>query len=306
MKNQSETTHKTGEQFHRKHRNFFVGLFIIVPLVVLPVFLIYTLIKTSYLEKTCYLYVKYDNAAGLGKSAAVTIVGIKVGYVESVVLNNAGYIDVAMKIKKDFMHLVKKDGRARLQQKNVAIGDWEVELTGGTPSSASAKNGDTLSGEVQAPIAQTLEQVNKTIDTFQKILQNILEGKGTIGRIMKEDTLVTIAQQIARNANSLVSHANITLRQVDTILYKVGDIGEKGKQIADSVKELSGKIITLVTDVNGLVIGLSGATKDVPALMGKVQSDISEVELLLKALQNNWLIKGSINGQKDPMLNEGH
>jgi ABC-type transporter Mla subunit MlaD len=236
------------------------------------------------------LYVKYDNAAGLGKSAAVTIVGIKVGYVESVVLNNAGYIDVAMKIKKDFMHLVKKDGRARLQQKNVAIGDWEVELTGGTPSSASAKNGDTLSGEVQAPIAQTLEQVNKTIDTFQKILQNILEGKGTIGRIM----------------NSLVSHANITLRQVDTILYKVGDIGGKGKQIADSVKELSGKIITLVTDVNGLVIGLSGATKDVPALMGKVQSDISEVELLLKALQNNWLIKGSINGQKDPMLNEGH
>ena len=302
MKNQSETTHKTGEQFHRKYRNFFVGLFIIVPLVVLPVFLIYTLIKTSYLEKTCYLYVKYDNAAGLGKSAAVTILGIKVGYVESVVLNNAGHIDVAMKIKKDCMRLVKKDSRARLQQKNVAIGDWEVELTGGAPGSAGAKNGDTLRGEVQAPIAQTLEQVNKTIDTFQKILQNILEGKGTIGRIMKEDTLVTIAQQIARNANSLISHANITLRQVDTILYKVGDIGEKGKQIADSVKELSGKIITLVIDVNGLVNGLSSATKDVPALMGKVQSDISEVELLLKALQNNWLIKGSINGQKDPML----
>ena len=302
MKNQSDATHKTGEQFHRKHRNFFVGLFIVVPLVVLPVFLIYTLIKTSFLEKTCYLYVKYDNAAGLGKSAAVTILGIKVGYVESVVLNSAGYIDVAMKIKKESMRLVKKDGRARLQQKNVAIGDWEVELAGGPRASAGAKNGDTLIGEVQAPIAQTLEQVNKTIDTFQKILQNILDGKGTVGRIMKEDTLVTIAQQIARNANSLVSHANITLRQVDTILYKVGDIGEKGKQIADSVKELSGKIITLVVDVNGLVNGLTGATKDVPALMGKVQSDISEVELLLKALQNNWLIKGSINGQKDPML----
>jgi phospholipid/cholesterol/gamma-HCH transport system substrate-binding protein len=279
-----------------------VGLFIVVPLVVLPVFLIYTLIKTSYLEKTCYLYVKYDNAAGLGKNAAVTILGIRVGYVESVVLNNAGYVDVAMKIKKDCMRLVKKDGRARLQQKNVAIGDWEVDLAGGTPASAAAKNGDTLMGEVQAPIAQTLEQVNKTINTFQKILQNILDGKGTVGRIMKEDTLVTIAQQIARNANSLVSHANTTLRKVDTILYKVGDIGEKGKQIADSVKELSGKIITLVTDVNGLVTGLSGAAKDVPALMGKVQSDISEVELLLKALQNNWLIKGSINGQKDPML----
>jgi phospholipid/cholesterol/gamma-HCH transport system substrate-binding protein len=306
MKNQLETAHKTREQFHRRYRNFFVGLFILVPLVVLPVFLIYSLIKTSYLEKTWYLYVKYDNAAGLGKNAAVTILGIKVGYVESVVLSNAGHIDVTMKIRQDCVRLVKKDSRARLQQKNVAIGDWEVELTGGTPGSAGAQNGDTLIGEVQAPIAQTLEQVNKTIDTFQKILQNILDGKGTVGRIMKEDTLVTIAQQIARNANSLVSHANTTLRQVDTILYKVGDIGEKGKNIADSVKELSGKIITLVTDVNGLVGGLSSTAKDVPALMGKVQSDISEVELMLKALQNNWLIKGSIKGQKDPMLNEGH
>jgi ABC-type transport system involved in resistance to organic solvents, periplasmic component len=306
MKNQSEATHKTREQFHRKHRNFFVGLFILIPLVVLPVFLIYSLIKTSYLEKTWYLHVKYDNAAGLGKNAAVTILGIKVGYVESVVLNNAGCIDVTMKVKQDCMRLVKKDSRARLQQKNVAIGDWEIELTAGTHASAGAQNGDTLTGDVQAPIAKTLEQVNKTIDTFQKILQNILDGKGTVGRIMKEDTLVTIAQQIARNANSLVLHANTSLRQVDMILNKVGDIGEKGKQIADSVKELSGKIITLVTDVNGLVNGLNGATKDVPALMGKVQSDLSEVELLLKALQNNWLIKGSITGQKDPMLNEGH
>ena len=55
MKNQSETAYKTREQFHRKHRNFFVGLFIVVPLVVLPVFLIYTLIKTSYLGKNMVL-----------------------------------------------------------------------------------------------------------------------------------------------------------------------------------------------------------------------------------------------------------
>jgi ABC-type transporter Mla subunit MlaD len=220
-------------------------------------------------------------------------------------LNDAGYIDVTMKVKRDCMHLVKKDGLARLQQKNVAIGDWEIELTGGSKAARAARGGDTLTGEVQAPIAKTIEQINKTIDTFQKILQNILDGKGTVGRILKEDTLVDIAQGIGRNADKLVAHANNTLRQVDTILYKVGDIGEKGKQIADSVKEISGKISGLVTDVNGLVNGLNKGVKDVPALMAKVQSDISEVELLLKALQNNWLIKSSVQGQKDPML-EGH
>jgi len=97
------------------------------------------------------LYVKYDNAAGLGKSAAVTILGIKVGYVESVVLNNAGHIDVAMKIKKDCMRLVKKDSRARLQQKNVAIGDWEVELTVGAPGSAGAKTATRSAARSRRP-----------------------------------------------------------------------------------------------------------------------------------------------------------
>ena len=130
---------KSSEQFHRKHRNFFVGLFILIPLVLLPAFLLYTLIKMSYLEKTSYLFVKYDNAAGLGKNAAVTVLGIKVGYVESVRLNGAGYIDVTMKVKRDCMRLVKKDGLARLQQKNVAIGDWEIELTGGSRFRARRK-----------------------------------------------------------------------------------------------------------------------------------------------------------------------
>ena len=73
------------------------------------------------------MYVKYDNAAGLGKNAAVTILGIKVGYVELVVLSNAGHIDVTMKLRQDCVRLVKEDSRARLIE-NVAIGDWEVEI----------------------------------------------------------------------------------------------------------------------------------------------------------------------------------
>jgi ABC-type transporter Mla subunit MlaD len=304
MKNQAQTSLQSREPFHRKHRNFFVGLFIMVPLIVLPGFLIYTVVKTAYIEKGSLLYVKYDNAAGLGKNAAVTVLGMKVGYVESVVLSKGRRIDVMMIIKREYARFVKKDCVARLQQKNVAFGDWEIELAGGTDGSPCAKNGDTLAGEVQAPIAKTLEQVNKTIDIFQKILQNVLDGKGAVGRILKEDTLVSIAQDIGRKAAGLVNHAAGTLGLADAILVKVGAIGEKGKQVADSVVEISGKISKLITDVNTLVTGLQTTSKDLPGIMAKVQSDISEVELMLKALQNNWLLKSSINSRKDPLLND--
>ena len=304
MKNPAPAALKSREPFHRKHRNFFVGLFILIPLIVLPVFLIYTVVRTAYIDKTSRLYVNYNNAAGLSKNAAVTIVGMKVGYVESVVLGEGRRIGVKMNVKREYVVFVKKDCVARLQQKNVAFGDWEIELAGGTAGSAPVRDGDTLIGEVQAPIAKTLEQIDKTIDTFQKILQNILNGKGSAGRIINDDTLVRIAEEIGRKASAAVGHASTTLSLADTILVKVGAIGQTGTQIADSVKAITGKINTLVIDVDALVNGIRNTSKDLPVIMGKVQADISEVELLLKALQNNWLLKSSINGQKDPLLNE--
>ncbi len=304
MNTSSEIPRKSREQFHRRHRTFFVGLFIAIPLIALPGFLIFTFLKADVLEKTAYLNVQYPTAAGLAQGTAVTILGMKVGYVKTVALNESGHIDACMRIKQAYFRLIKRDCTARLQQKNVAFGDWEIELVGGTARAQAAASGDTLIGEIQAPIAKTLEQLSKTIDTFQKILQNVLDGKGTVGRILTEDTLLTLAHDIGRRAVSVIGHANRTLGEADTIFKKVGAIGDKGKLLADSVVAISGKVGALVSDVDSLVVGIRQMSKELPGLLGKVQSDISEVELMIKALQNNWLLKGSISGQKDPMLDE--
>jgi phospholipid/cholesterol/gamma-HCH transport system substrate-binding protein len=292
------------EPFHRKHRNLFVGLFILVPIIVLPVFLTYTFLRTDILEKWCFLYVKYDNAAGLAKGTAVTIRGMKVGYIQEVSLNAAGYIDVDLKIKRGYMPLVKKDSRARLQQKNIAFGDWEIELTEGTAQVPPVTSGDTLQSLIQAPLARTLEQVTKTVETLQKILQQILDGKGTAGRLIMEDTLVTLAQDVAKSGRQLIFRAHATLERADTLLARVSDLGGKGKVLADSLVGISTKVGKLITDVSLLVNSVQTTSKDLPGLMNRVQGDISEVELLLKALQNNWLIRGGIKGQPDPMLND--
>ncbi len=299
-----ETMQNRSEPFQRKHRNLFVGLFIIIPLVILPCFLVYTFLKTDILEKWEFLYVKYGNAGGLSRNAAVTILGMKVGYIENVGLNEKGYIDVKMKVKRQYMNLVKKDSKARLQQKNVAIGDWEIEITEGTKESDGARNGDTLESVILAPIAKTLDQVTKTVETLQQILQNVLDGKGSVGKLFKEDSLVILAQNVEKSANTLVVRANLTLARVDTILVKVAQIGDKGKQVADSVVTISGKVSKLITDVNLLVAGIHSASQDLPAIMGRVQSDISEIELMIKALQNNFLFKSGINSMSDPLLND--
>jgi ABC-type transporter Mla subunit MlaD len=293
-----------GEPFHRKHRNLFVGLFILIPIIILPIFLLYTFFKTDLLEKWEYLFVKYETAGGLARNGAVTILEWKVGYIEQVSLNPSGHIDVKLKIKSQYMPYVRKDSKARLRQKNIAIGDWEIDLLPGSPDSPLASDGDTLKSEVQAPLAKTLDQVTKTVEILQKILQEISEGKGTVGRLIKEDTLLTIAHSAGRNANGLILRAYATLARVDTILVKVAEIGDKGKGIMDSVTVLASKIGKLVTDVNVLVNSIQTMSQDLPAVMVRVTRDIAEVELLLKSLQSNFIIKSGINSQADPLLND--
>jgi phospholipid/cholesterol/gamma-HCH transport system substrate-binding protein len=298
------TERKTGEPFYRKHRNVFVGLFVMVPLVILPCFLVYTFLKADVLEKWEYLYVKYDDAGGLSRNGAVTILGMKVGYIESAAINDRGYIDVTMKIKRRYLHLVKKDSKARLQQKNIAIGDWEIELTAGTAGSPPAGRGDTLESVILTPLARTLDQVTRTVETLQQILQNIIDGKGTVGRLFKEDTLANLAKSVVGNANALIMRMQATMTRVDSVLVKAAVIGDRGKQVADSVVAISGKVGGLVTDMDLLVNGVRTASHDLPAMINRVQGDISEVELLLKTLQNNFLFKGGINSRPDPLLND--
>jgi phospholipid/cholesterol/gamma-HCH transport system substrate-binding protein len=299
-----DTSRITREPFHRKHRNLFVGLFIVVPIIVVPFFLLYTFFKTELFEKWDYLNVVYENAGGLSINTPVTILGMKVGYVENVSLNPLGYVDVKLKIRRKYMQYIKKDSRARLQQKNIAIGDWEIDITLSNSLAPIVSDGDTLLSEVQSPLAKTLDQVTKTVEVLQNILTDISQGKGTFGRIIKEDTLLNMLYGIGKKANALVAHTNSTIIKVDSVLNKLTQVGESGKNFIDSLGQISPKLGNLISDVNLLVTNVQTMSEDVPGLINRVQSDILEVELLLKALQNNFIIKSGITSQKDPLLDD--
>src|SRR5512136_2877878 len=134
MNKSADIARPTGEAFHRKYRNAFVGMFILIVLVIVGILFLFTVFR-DVLEKWDYLYVKYDTASGLAKNGAVTILGMKVGVIKDVSLSPSGRIDVKLKIRRMYMPYIHRDSRARLQQKNIAIGDWEIDLTRGSPGS---------------------------------------------------------------------------------------------------------------------------------------------------------------------------
>ena len=282
------------EPFHRAHRNFFVGLFVLIPLVAIPSFTVYTLAKTEFFEDWCLLHVQYETNYGLKEGDAVMVSGIRIGHVKSVRLTDRGRAHVTFRVLTRKAHLIRKNSKAILKQKNMAMGDWEIELTLGDSTAAAVQEGDTLAPELPLQIDKVIGQVTSMVSTFEKILEGIAEGEGVVGKLLKEDTLVTVVGAILTDIHRVVRRTDRTLRAVDTTLAVYTDAGIGGVVLIDSLAAMVREIKPVIADAGQLMTTVDGVGRELFDLVEQTEKSITEVELLIKGMQKHWLLRRSV------------
>ncbi|MDR2729195.1 MAG: MlaD family protein [Chitinispirillales bacterium] len=310
------------EPFVRKHRAFFVGLFVIAPLLTVPALLIFTIAKNDMLEKWCGLYAVYENSQGLKNGNQVTMSGTAIGHVKSVELVREKVVWVRFDVRGRYNHLVKKDTRARLKQKGF-VGDWEIELTGGSDSVAVVRDGDTLLTENVQTMDWAIEVAVKMLDTatlllskFNAITEDIYAGKGAIGHFFKDETLYKHIEQIAGNTVSITTDGkktmkdvNRTINNVNTVLLdvnkSVSDISAGGITMMDTLVNVIASVKSALDDAGYIIKDLKTMSGEAPEIMERLQYDLGQAELMMKSLQSNWFFRGITGGMsKDPDLIE--
>jgi phospholipid/cholesterol/gamma-HCH transport system substrate-binding protein len=292
---------KSSEPFHLRHRNLFVGIFILVPILVVPVFLIYSLSKTEIFEKWCYLSTRCDSNYGLNKGSGVLLSGTIIGYVESVTLNKEGSVDVAFKIKQKFTSLVKEDSRAMLKQKSPIVGDWSIELSIGSKTSPPIKSGTFMPSEVsQMHLDETITQVTHTLTTVNTILHDIESGKGSVGKLIEEDTLLRQIQALVGSVQKVVVSADKAVTQANQLIAQAS-LG--ATSLLDSLRTVTGNVNTLLKGIQSILADVQKISVQSPQLYQQVVNDLGKAETTLNGLQNNPLIKSLTGGEpKDQML----
>jgi phospholipid/cholesterol/gamma-HCH transport system substrate-binding protein len=319
--------HKTGtpvgEPFVRRHRSFFVALFVIVPVVMMPTLLIYTIVKSDNLQKWYTLHVYCENSFGLKKGNQVSMSGIAIGHVRKINLVMEGRVLVSFDVGSRHKHLVRKDTKVRLRQRGF-VGDWELDLAGGTPGFAAVEDGDTLRQERVPTMDEMIELSAGAIDNgiillsqMMEIVSGIEAGEGTLGQIVKNDTLFreinlyvnrlgSQATAIASNMRNITNDAQATLRGVDSLLSTITDIttdvGRSGAALVDSLTAMIGTMGKSIEDVEHILRNVKAASDDVPDIMGRLQNELGEVEVMLQSLQEGWLLRG-IGGGRAPRRN---
>jgi len=297
-------TGKSADPFYYKHRNFFVGIFVLIPVLVVPALLLFALVKSEMLENWVTLNLQCETGMGLKKSTMVNILGKNVGHVHSVILNEKGYVDVVIKIKRRYHHFVHKDSKAWLKQKNFVVGDWEIDITMGDGASPQVEDGDTLAVQYQIRLEKMVEVFTEIMTPLESIFESLAKGEGILKYIFGEDTILTDIHIVLGRVNNLFTEINRTLANANQMIDNLGALGTHGIVTIDTLMVFSQRANRLVenldyvvADVDSLIAGFDDLPGDVDSLIVMLMKDVREAEILLKAIRNHWLFRRTIKRQ---------
>jgi phospholipid/cholesterol/gamma-HCH transport system substrate-binding protein len=305
MTRKSTTAHQHRDSFVRRHRTFFVGLFVIIPLVTVLALLSYTLITSNLLKSWLHFHAFYGQNLGLAKGNNVSISGMAIGHVDGVTLIREGCIDVSFKVDPAYRNFVKKDSKALLNQKNLVVGDWEIQLTGGTDPAGQAEDGDTLAGEYSFRIDKMTSQIAGMVEQVEQIIRGIAEGKGNLGRLLNEDSLVRQVQGIMTNVNGITVQSARMMKQVDSLLATLNKAGATGAGLADSVATLMTTVQKSLGDAAVIMENVKDLSGNFVPMVDQVQDNLDQAETMMRGLQKNWLVRQAVGKPEDRMLKEG-
>ncbi len=239
-----------------------LGIFFALALVV-AVVILEMIGAADFLKGGYEIASSFKNAQELKKGDLVKMAGVEIGRVEKVELvtdpNGVAVAKVTMKVKGD--HKIKTDAKAIIKFTGL-MGQNFVAIEGGSARAADAAKGSalesseqpdlsalmlklenvatgvegltksfstdnisTLLGPLTDFIKQSAPQLTAMIVNFRQISDNLVQGKGTVGRLINEDAFYTAALGAATNLQSasadlkgLMTNANHALTQVDGML----------------------------------------------------------------------------------------
>ena len=248
------------------------------------------------------LYVEYINVEGLSKSAPVTINGLVIGKVHSIIINNnTGKLLVELQIKSDFP--ISKSSIVNIYEPGL-IGGKQIQIIPNLADKSIAASGSYLQGGVKAGLTELVaekltplqEKVEKMVVSADSLLTNL-------NKIVDSKTKENLKNSIS-NLNKTMAEFHTASKSINSILddnkVKIGGIVTNFNKVSTDFTKISdslskadiGKTIknlqNTLTKVNGILDdveagkGTFGKLMKDDVLYANFSKASKELELLLQ------------------------
>jgi phospholipid/cholesterol/gamma-HCH transport system substrate-binding protein len=276
---------------------------LIVVLGITAVILGFSYLKSnSLLGKSTKLYAVYDHVGGLQSGTAVSLNGFSVGTIDDITfLDETGKLMVSFTLITDLP--IPTDSKAELYDTSV-LGGKGLQIILGTPGSAIAQSGDTLTSIVKIGMTDRITElmepleakVNSAIVETDLLMKNLNQLLDAESQALLRETLNNFSETSAslKVISQNVSE-NLTANEkvLGTILENTAELTSNLSSVSQTLNE---------ADLKGLMVDLNesiSATKEILAGINNGEGTVGQIftnqELYVSLTSNlnqlEWLLQ---------------
>ena len=262
-----------------------VGIVTISAFVIIFV-LVFLLTSTrGIFQRNIPLITYMDDAAAMADGSVVRLNGINIGYLDSLALVDTSdpkrAVRFTMMIREKYLQDIPVDSVVTIAAANL-LGDKYINITKGT-SAQHVKAGDELQSVSGQDIPELMAATGKLMTSFQNMVNRIdrlfvgvEEGKGNLGKFLKDEELYNRTNAIAAEAQKLLAairtgsgtagkllnddalynEIRAPFRRIDTILAELqAGQGTAGKLLKDP--SLANDLTTLLAEIRKVTADLN-------------------------------------------------
>jgi phospholipid/cholesterol/gamma-HCH transport system substrate-binding protein len=233
-----------------------VGVLVVATIAILIIFILGVSGGIPIFQHNAVYYTRFSAAEGLKKGDEVRLVGKLIGKVDSV---EFGGIPTSKDEKPIVIKMVvdAKQAEGRIRRDSLAVlaqqgflGDRVIDITAGTQSAEPIADGGEIPSADQAGLAQVFQgasdilvQFNTVGKQLQELMDNVNQGKGTIGKLLHDDAFYV-------NLNRAVLEYQDIAARVSKGNGTIGRLMNDPK-LYDDLRGAANNVQAIVADIRG-------------------------------------------------------
>ncbi len=316
-------THRAGYSYQER----LVGLFVLLTLGVLIGALLASDKTRELFENTFTVYGHLPSAQGVEVGTQVRLLGIRVGKVTALSIDESNQVVVTMRLSQRFRQRLHADAKGALGGLSI-LGKSSIEIDPGSadqpllaagahitvqsvPSlndlmakaepvlanlQQTIKDFSAIAGAVKPErVSGTIEEVARVSAGLSKLVQGVRKGRGTVGALVADEALardtkagIAALAPTLLAAQAALASADARLKELQPVIADAGAIGHTTREATRHLPDVIQEVRTAAVQVNVVLATLNTEMQQLPDLVTRMKLLLDQANTILNSAQRIW------------------
>ncbi len=301
-------------------RAIIVGIFVLIGII----FLIAGILMIGNIHQTFSTKMQvttlFEDVNGLQKGNNIWFSGVKIGTVKRVEFYGKSQVKVIMNIDEKAQEYIRKDAKVKVSTDGF-IGNKILVIYGGSANSPAVTEDDTLGVEktfTTEDMMNTFQENNKNVlaitTDFKTISKNLLDGKGNLGKLLKDEDLYDNISATTASLKKASDRAELLLNSLSDFSAKLNKKGTLANDLVtdtlvfNNIKKTVRELNKVADTAAVFIANLNEASRNPKTPVGvllhdeasgaslktsikNLESGSKKLDEDLEALQHNFLLR---------------